>query len=183
MNMIEAASEYESVKEQVLAEFASLSEPQLNWKPSESSWSVGQCLDHLILSKRFFMPDLDRVSCGDRVNSFWEEWSPLRALSTKLYLSYMRSNKTKVKVPSKEIVPPSRIPADIVERFVRQQDEIISKIAGIPEEVARRTTLSSPFLKAFTYRLADGLLILAEHDRRHIRQALRVIGTEGFPKD
>ena len=95
MNMIEAASEYESVKGQVLAEFASLSDAQLNWKPSQSSWSVGQCLDHLILSKRFFMPDLDRVSSGNRVNSFWENWSPLRALSTKFYLSYMRSNKTR----------------------------------------------------------------------------------------
>lgn len=183
MNMIEAASEYESVKGQVLAEFASLSEAQLNWKPSDSSWSVGQCLDHLILSKQFFMPALDAVSSGDRVNSFWEEWSPLRALSTKLYLSYMRSGKTKVKAPSKDIVPPSQVPADIVERFARQQDEIMSKIAGIPEEIASRTTLSSPFLKVVTYRLADGLLILAEHDRRHIRQARRVMASEGFPRD
>ena len=32
--------------------FGQLSAEQVNWKPSEAEWSIGQCLDHLIISNR-----------------------------------------------------------------------------------------------------------------------------------
>lgn len=183
MKLTEIISEYESVKEKVNSEFAGLSAQQLNWKPSDVSWSVGQCIEHLILSKGFFLPILDEVASGSRTNTFWENWSPLRYLGTRLYLSYIKSDKTKVKAPTKRIVPPSEVDADVVEKFGRQQDGITKMIGTISEADASHVTLTSPFLKAVTYKFSDGLLILAEHDRRHIRQALRVIGAEGFPKD
>lgn len=183
MKLIEIIAEYESVKEKVKSEFAGLSPRQLNFKPSETSWSVGQCIEHLILSKGFFIPVFDEVASGNRTNTFWENWSPLRSLGTRLYLSYIKSDKTKVKAPIKNIVPPSDVDVDVVEKFIRQQDEIVKKIGTIPEVEAERVTLTSPFLKVVTYKFNDGLLILAEHDRRHIRQALRVMDTESFPRD
>lgn len=183
MKLTEIISEYVSVKEEVGTEFGGLSPHQLNWKPSEVSWSVGQCIEHLVLSKGFFMTVLEEVASGNRRNTFWENWSPLRYLGTRLYFSYIKSDKTKVKAPTNRIVPPSEVDSDVVEKFSRQQDEIINTIGTISEADAGQVTLTSPFLKAVTYKFSDGLLILAEHDRRHIRQAIRVMETEGFPKD
>ena len=182
MRIEEVISEFESVKVQVMTEFASLSEQQLNWKPAADAWSVGQCIEHLILSKQLFQPLLNTVASGTRTNTFWENWSPLRVFGTKLYFRYIRNDKTKVKAPTERIVPMSDIDGDIVERFARQQEQIMEKLKDIPQVVVDRTTLTSPFLRIVTYKLSDGLLILAEHDKRHIRQALRVIALEGFPK-
>ena len=37
--------------------FGRLSAEQVNWKPGEAEWSVGQCFDHhLIVSNRPFVP-------------------------------------------------------------------------------------------------------------------------------
>jgi hypothetical protein len=71
----------------------------------------------------------------------------------------------------------------VVERFATQQEEMIEKLREIDQSIVDATTLTSPFLGIVTYKLSDGLRILAEHDRRHIRQALRVTALDGFPKD
>lgn len=34
--------------------FGGLSARQVNWKPSEAEWSVGQCFDHLVISNRAY---------------------------------------------------------------------------------------------------------------------------------
>lgn len=48
--MNEIISEYEKVSEDVQKNFGGLSAEQINWKPRADSWSIGQCLDHLIKS-------------------------------------------------------------------------------------------------------------------------------------
>jgi hypothetical protein len=182
MGIQEIISDFEAVKADVVSNFATLSGQQLNWKPSEDVWSVGQCIEHLILSKQFFQPILDTVANGTRTNTFWENWSPLRVLGTKLYFRYIRSDQTKVKAPTERIVPMSEIHGDVVERYAMQQEKITEKLRGIPQRTFDSTILTSPFLGIVTYKLSDGLLILAEHDRRHIRQALRITALEDFPK-
>jgi hypothetical protein len=182
MGIEEIISEFESVKADVVSNFGALSEQQLNWKPSEDVWSVGQCIEHLILSKELFLPILDSVASGTRTNTFWENWSPLRALGTRIYFRYIRSDQTKVKAPTERIVPMSDIKEDVVERYAIQQEKITEKLRGIPQDFVDRTTLTSPFLGIVTYKLSDGLMILSEHDRRHVRQALRITALEGYPK-
>jgi hypothetical protein len=182
MRLTEIISEFDSVKNQIESRFGTLSPTELNWKPSESGWSIGQCIEHMILSKKFFLPVLDEVASGRKTNTFWENWSPLRALGTRLYFFYIKSDRTKVKAPTARIVPPSDIKADVVERFRVQQEDIVARIRKISEDDAARATLTSPFLGLVTYKFNDGLMILAEHDRRHIRQALRVLEMEDFPK-
>ena len=41
-------SEMQNVADDAKSTFGGLSSDQLNWKPGKKSWSVAQCLDHLI---------------------------------------------------------------------------------------------------------------------------------------
>jgi hypothetical protein len=36
--------------EKVKNEFENITQEQLNWKPAPESWSIGQCLDHLVVA-------------------------------------------------------------------------------------------------------------------------------------
>jgi hypothetical protein len=36
--------------EKVKIEFQNITHRQLNWKPAPDSWSMGQCLDHLVVA-------------------------------------------------------------------------------------------------------------------------------------
>ena len=41
--------------------FGRLSAEQINWKPSEREWSIGQCFDHLIISNRPYVPIFEEI--------------------------------------------------------------------------------------------------------------------------
>ena len=96
--------------------FGSLSDAQLNWKPRPDSWSIAQCLDHLIKSNDEVKPVIDAKINGGK-NSFWEQWSPLTGFFGNFLKNGLASDKRKFKAPSKDIVPPSEIEPGIVDRF------------------------------------------------------------------
>ena len=49
--------ELRTISDDARASFGSLSGEQLNWKPAADSWSVAQCLDHLIRTNEQFYPE------------------------------------------------------------------------------------------------------------------------------
>src|SRR5262245_42137350 len=52
--------------------FGRLSGEQVNWKPGENEWSIGQCFDHLIVSNRPFEPIFEEIQAGRRRRRLWE---------------------------------------------------------------------------------------------------------------
>lgn len=175
-------SEMQKVADDASVSFASLSESQLNWKPAEKSWSVGQCLDHVIKTNQAFDPEFERIASGNRKNSFWENWSPFSGMGGRFLIKAVSEDSKKAKAPSKAIVPPSEIEGDIVNKFVENISDVNRKVEACSGVDRQKTVVTSPFLAVFTYKFDDALTVLVEHSKRHIRQAKRVMETEGFPK-
>jgi len=178
----EIVKEFEAIKTEIEKSFGPLSSDQMNWRPNAEGWSVAQCLEHLILTKTLFFKDLDDLQAKGRQNSWWEKWSPLTPLFTKMYFRYIRSETAKVKAPTSKIVPPSTVTADILNRFMENQDQLIAKLSRLGDSGIAGVVVSSPFIPLVTYKLIDGIRLISEHDWRHIRQAKRVMVAEGFPK-
>src|SRR5437773_6774484 len=162
--------------------FGRLSADQINWKPAVGSWSVGQCLDHLIRSNSQFYPEFKRLTAGTQKNSFWENYSPFTGVVGRFLIDSIKNDSRKFKAPSKAIVPPSDIEPDIVSRYVAHQDDLIESITATASVDWKNTILTSPFFRLITFTLDDAYTIFVEHARRHIRQARRVMENEGFPK-
>ena len=172
--------ELDEVGESVREKFGSMSPEQLNWKPASDSWSIAQCLDHLILSNEKFFGDLDGVAAGTRQNSFWEKWSPLSGIGGRFIVSSLKKDSMKSKT-GKSAAPPSDLGGDIVEKFIGHQRELAAKVRSTGKADWAKVKLTSPFLPLLTYSLENGVNIVVEHEKRHVRQAERVAGTEGFP--
>jgi len=174
-------SEMSAVATDVFASFGGLSVEQLNWKPSEKGWSVAQCLEHIILTNHEFDAEFAKIASGTRKNSFWENYSPLTGWGGRFLVNAVSTDSKKAKAPSKRIVPPSDLPDDIVKQFVDEIAEVNKKVEACAGADREKTVVTSPFLAIFTYRLDDAFTVLVEHTKRHIRQAKRVMETEGFP--
>ena len=171
-----------TIIEDARASFGSLSGDQLNWKPAADSWSVAQCLDHLIKTNEQFYPEFEKLASGKRKNTFWQSYSPFTGMGGRFLVNAVKNDSKKSKAPSKNIVPPSDVPEDIVERFATNMSDIVSKIEACSSADLKKTVVSSPFLAVMTYTLDDAYTVVVEHSKRHVRQAKRVMETEGFPK-
>ena len=175
-------SEMSKVADDARASFAGFSPEQLNWKPAEKSWSIGQCLDHIIRTNHEFDAEFGKLASGKRENSFWENWSPFTGWAGRFLVKAVSEDSKKAKAPSRRIVPPSDSDGDIVNRFVAEIAEVNKKVEACAAADREKTIVTSPFLFVFTYKLDDAFTVLVEHTKRHVRQAKRVVETEGFPK-
>lgn len=161
--------------------FGDLSSEQINWRASAESWSVGQCFEHLIKTNEMFYEDLAAIAGGKRRNSLLENYSPLSGFFGRLLIDSLKKDARKFKAPSRQIVPPTEIDPHIIEIFAAHQTELIGKIKLTEKADWRKIKVTSPFMKFMTYKITDGFQIVVEHEKRHFRQAERVIKTQGFP--
>ncbi len=169
-------------KEKVKTEFSNLSLAQLNWKPAEESWSIGQCLDHLIVSDCLYFPAFKNISAGKYEMTFWENWSPLSGLFGKM-LEHQVQEKIGKKINTPQIFAPSQSDIDwgILERFYKHLDSLLDYIADFIKTDIDKTHITSPVSKVVTYSLRKAITILIQHEHRHINQAIRVKETKDFP--
>jgi hypothetical protein len=174
-------SELENISADAKKTFGTLSAEQINWRPSETGWSVGQCFEHLIKTNKLYFDELDKIAAGTRKNSFWENWSPLTSFAGRFLINSLKSDARKVKTIQK-MTPPSEVGANIIELFATHQTELAAKIKQTESADWRKIVLTSPFMGLMTYNLADGFESIVEHEKRHFRQAERVTQMENFPQ-
>jgi DinB superfamily len=162
--------------------FGGLSAAQLNWKPSEQQWSVGQCFDHLIVTNSTFFPDMERVAAGTYRPSLWGRVSPLSGFFGRLILKALDPEKgRKTKAPRVFEPTKSDVAADVIERFAAHQDDLVNHMSATADADLRGLKVTSPVSPVATYSLLDAYRIVVAHERKHFEQARRVTETEGFP--
>ncbi len=161
--------------------FTTLSAEQLNWKPSAESWSIGQCLDHLIVADCKYFPAFQKIVSGKYDMNFWENWSPLGGLFGKILVHHVKEKPVrnlrapKVFAPSK-----SKIDTGILERFHKHLDSLLGYIIECRSIDLDKVHISSPVSKWVTYSLRNAFTLLIQHEHRHINQAIRVKETKGY---
>jgi DinB superfamily len=162
--------------------FGRLTARQLNWRPDEKRWSVGQCFDHLITANRLIFERADEALDNTRPRTLWQRLPILpRVFGRLLIQSQAPSGTRKFTAPPAARPATSGVPADVVTRFLQQQHESAERIRAIDERSAAAAIMTSPFVDFITYSVLDGLRLVVAHGHRHIEQARRVAQSSGFP--
>jgi len=176
-------SEIEKISGEAKKIFGHLNAEQINWKPSETSWSVGQCFDHLIKINSAYFGEFESIIKGEKKQKFWETYSPLSGFFGNLMFKSL-SPKAERKLKAPKIARPSasNISPTIIEDFVNHQAELADKIRQTENLETKKIIITSPFIKAITYSLFDGYRIIVTHEKRHFQQAERVKQMEEFPR-
>lgn len=162
--------------------FGSLDEAQLNWRPADAEWSVGQCLDHLMKSNRDMLLAMEAATAQNARPSIWQRlpWLP-RWFGRMLVRSLSPTVKRKFKTSLSTQPSPERLGASTIARFVDQQDELIRSMDETERQGTGHLVMASPFAKFIAYSLLDGWRIIVTHEWRHLEQARRVMDAPGFP--
>lgn len=164
-------------------ELSDLNHEQLNWKPDAESWSVGQCVDHIITTNRLYFKIFENLLDGTKPSNFWEKVPFLPSFFGKFLI-----NTTKPDIDKKNKTVPvfepskSDIPGDILNTFFENQRELISWIEKSDRFDHQKTILTSPAMKLIVYSLHDVCIILSGHEERHLNQARNVMKMANFPR-
>lgn len=172
----------EEVNATVEDTFVPLLREQLNWKPAPDSWSIAQCLDHLIRTNESYLPQLAAISQGEKRQTLWERAPLLPRLFGRLLLRASQPDgQGKMQAPKSFRPLQSNLPVETPTHFLAHNRALIRQYRALPQDGLRRHRLTSPASKVIVLRLEEVVLILPAHEQRHLQQALRVMDAEGFP--
>ena len=173
----------EMVKQDVRDEFSNLTAFQLNWKPTPEVWSIGQCLDHIMLADRSYFPKLDAIIQGKYKRPFWSFLPGKSKVWGKLLLSLLKPESTQ-KITTPALLEPtkSKLGESIVDKFLEHEEKVVKYLQELDELNYEKFYLKSPFSKYITYSLRDLTEITLLHQERHFKQAKRILSMDKFPK-
>ena len=162
----------------------SLADAQLNWQPSDTSWSVGQCLEHLALMNVFYLKDM-RTAVDDAVRRGTGGFRALAPTAIGRWFVSTMEPPVKRKVRTfAPLVPPSVVSRDeVLARYEASHGtyrELVTACAAVDVD---RVIVRNPFYRAIRMRMSTVLLAIPAHDRRHLWQARQVLADPRFPRN
>jgi DinB family protein len=158
-----------------------LSVAQLNWRASPETWSVGQCLQHLLNANDVYLPPMTAALEG-RPKSPVAEITPgwFGRWFIAAYIDPESPSRRRARAPRK-IAPAPEVGADVLDRFLKSNDRTRDLVRRAGTYDVNRIRFVNPFVPVIRFTVGTGLEIISRHQRRHLQQAEGIRGASGFP--
>ena len=159
--------------------FGKLTTGELNWKPNETAWSIGQIVDHLIRINESYYPVFDELKQGRDSTPWIARIGFIPSFFGKFILASVEPSRTK-KIKTFPVWTPSSgaVASDIVEQFTSHHLGFIRKLEAHEDLFGKGIVVSSPANRYVVYPLDTAIEILIQHEKRHYNQALEVKGLQ-----
>lgn len=160
-----------------------LSDRQFTWKPEPDAWSVAQCIDHLNVTARLYLPVLDEGIADAIRRGLYGAGPHAYNWFGKLAVQLV-APQTRFKSKAREAFQPpeGRSRHDVMSAFGAYQVQFVDRLRGASGLDLARSRVRSPLWLRMRMPLGSGFAMMIAHERRHLEQARRVIGSEDFPR-
>ncbi|MDP9958030.1 hypothetical protein J2X97_003704 [Epilithonimonas hungarica] len=147
----------------------------LNFRTSEDSWNILECLEHLNFYGKFYLPEIE-----DRINEsrFQVARSDFKSGLLGNYFAKMMLPKEKLnKMKTLKISNPIHKQLDkyVIEEFINQQNKVLELLERAKVVDLERTKTSISISKLIKLKLGDTFRFVIYHNLRHIKQAENVL--------
>ncbi len=166
-----------------------LSENQLNWKPSPEKWSVLECLEHIILSGQYYIDQINTKLSGKIPGSDLLDMNFKPGLIGNYSVKAMKpgpSGEIGSKMKTFKRMEPGKSNLDqkqILSDFEKYQADLLSIIEKSRYFDLNKIKIRSSIGNLIRFKLGDALRFVVAHNQRHIQQSLNVMKSDGFPAD
>jgi hypothetical protein len=151
-----------------------LSEAQFHAPPRAGGWSVGYCIEHLVLTGQAFLPKWDMALKEAGKESHGKETFRYGWCQRAILRYAADPSKWKHKT-APAFVPCSRHSIEeTVDRFLGTHKEFVRRVVSSRGLDVMRTRVQSPFVSWIRYALGFSFDLVLAHERRHLRQAFRI---------
>ena len=154
--------------------------PESDWnrRPASNRWSAAECVEHLNLTSRAYIPLLrDAIARAGEVRR--PPTRHYRHDALGWFLSMMfgplrhlgKFKVVRVKTTPAFVPKPGRSRTEILSDFVRLQAELISLTRSADGLPIDNVKIVSPFGGRMKYTAYSALVIVSRHEHRHLEQA------------
>jgi len=163
--------------------FFNLTDEQILWQPDENSWSIGQCLLHLILTDTMYFSQVQSVLTHTYRRPLLSYVPFLPEFWGRVVVKSVQPTVGTPLVAPKIFVEGKPLnPSTIVREFETHVANLTQLIRDTDHFNHKKIYFRSPVFKTIIYPLSATLELMANHHERHLNQALRVYKHPKFPK-
>jgi hypothetical protein len=160
-----------------------LSDEQFTFQPAPDMWSVAQCIEHLNVTARLYLPKLDEaIADSIRRGRYGEGPFSYNWIGRFAVRSMEPPARMKMKTPQLFQPPPARTRHEIMAAFRAYQVQFIDRLRQANGLDLAAAKVRSPAGRWIRLPLGCAFAVMAAHERRHLWQARRVTMTPGFPR-
>jgi hypothetical protein len=147
----------------------------LAWRPAPKSWSIAECLDHLVVTTEVFLPGLDRAAARARERRLLAP-GPFALNRWGRLLVWYVEPPPPIRLPAPKPLRPVRrgSPELALQRFLASQELVSSRLPTLAGLDLARAVYVSPIARYIRMSLLAFLEVHTAHERRHLWQAERV---------
>ena len=179
-------AEFEALSVEADALVTPLTDAQFAWAPSSAVWSVGQCIEHLNVTARAYLPSLDEgIATAIRSGVYGQGPFTYNVLGRLMVRSMEPPPLFRFKAPG--IFKPPDTP-----QLLRSRSEIMAGFRGFQVQYMDRlrqangvdlakAKVVSPANRLLHISLGSGFALQIAHERRHLWQARQLLARADFP--
>lgn len=158
-----------------------LSDEKLNFRLSEKSWSILECLEHLNLYGKFYIPEINK-----RIKN--SDTKPTEIFSSGILGNYFaksmlpKENLNKMKTFKSMNPIHSNLDKNVLNEFITQQKQMIQLLNDAENVNLNKVKTSISISNLIKLKLGDTFRFVIYHNLRHVEQAKRTLNLPNFAK-
>ena len=178
----EFRKQFEQISADADALVTPLSDEQFGWQPAPDAWSVAQCIDHLNVTARQYLPMLDEGVAEAIRRGLYGAGPYSYDLVGRLMIYIVEpTTRRRAKAPKAFQPTPGRPRHDVMAAFRAYQVQYVDRLRQANDLELARAHVASPAARWIRMPLGSCFAMTLAHERRHLAQARRVLSAEGFP--
>lgn len=164
-----------------------LSDNQLDWRPSTSSWNVREVLSHLNSYSNYYHKLIIykiRHSKFKAPKEIFVSSSLGRSAWRSMKLGKLNNLKRKFNATKQfnPTITPELIEEDAVNNFIKEQEVLLNILDKSANANLKKIKIPNSISKVIRLRLGDTLMFIVYHNERHIQQIKNIMALSNFPK-
>jgi hypothetical protein len=163
---------------ETLALVEKLSDEQWKFKPAPEKWSVGECVEHIMMAEGALFANVEKALAA-KENPAWAEQTKGK---TEFLERVMPSRTGRAQAPE-AIVPTGKVPRAELLKQLRDARAKTLKFAEAAKAPLKSHTAEHPFPVFNTLNAYQWVIYIPLHNQRHNKQIEEVRAHPNFPKN
>ncbi len=176
-------AQFEQLAADADALLSPLSDAQFFWRPPSGGWSCAQCVEHLNLAARTYLPSLDEgIASAIKAGQYGTGPFRYNWLGRFLVSIVSPPPRFRVKAPSGIRPPADRERGQIMAAFRAYQVQFVDRLRQADGLDLAKARVDSPLTPWLKLPLGSGFAVAIAHEQRHLWQARRLTESPEFPR-